>query len=573
MIHRYAELRCKTNFSFLCGASHADELAARAGELGYAALAVTDLSTLAGIVRAHAAAKAVGLKLLIGAEISPEDRPAVLLYAPDIRAYGRLSRLITRGRRAAEKGKCHLVFNDIAEHAEGLLAAVVPDSVFTFSARGPSAKREQQSRDIFPGRCYLAAALHHGTNDAVELGRLAEGARRLRLPLVATNDVHYHDPARRPLQDVLTAIRHGVTVARLGARRFPNAERHLKSPAAMAKLFAAEPDAIAHGLELAERCNFSLDELRYQYPEELCPPGLSPAQHLTQLTWDGARTRYPDGVPAKVTSLLEHELALIEDLHYEPFFLTVWDLVVFARGRGILCQGRGAAANSVVCFCLGITSVDPDRTDVLFERFVSRERDEAPDIDVDFEHERREEVLQYVYQKYGRDRAGIAAEVICYRPRSAVRDVGKALGLSPDGVDRLATAMDHVHDAIGMGARLGEAGLDAGSAKVTQMLRLAAEILGFPRHLSQHVGGFVITHGPLSELVPIENAAMPDRTFIEWDKDDLDTLGILKVDCLALGMLTCIRKCFDLIQHHYDVPLTLADAPAEEPVVYEMICA
>jgi error-prone DNA polymerase len=586
MIPSYAELRCKTNFSFLTGASHADELVARAAELGYAALAVTDLNTLAGVVRAHAAAKAAGLKLIIGAEITPEDAPAVLLYAPDIRAYGRLSRLITRGRRAAEKGSCHLVFDDVAEHAEGLLAAVVPDTPLTFSVRGvhsgtgsrthaASAKRKQEHpyRDVFADRCYLAASLHHGPNDAVELHRLAEMSRLLRLPLIATNDVHYHDPARRPLHDVLTAIRHGVTVARLGARRFPNAERHLKSPAAMAKLFAAQPDALAHGLELAGRCTFTLDELRYQYPEELCPPGLTPAQHLARLTWDGAAVRYPAGIPEKVVKLLEHELALIEELRYEPFFLTVWDLVQFARARGILCQGRGSAANSAVCFCIGITSVDPDRTDVLFERFVSRERDEAPDIDVDFEHERREEVLQYVYQKYGRDRAGIAAEVICYRPRSAVRDVGKALGLSPDSVDRLATVMDNVWDRSGMSSACGIAARQGEPlTRKRDLLRLTGEILGFPRHLSQHVGGFVITQGPLSELVPIENAAMPDRTFIEWDKDDLDTLGILKVDCLALGMLTCIRKCFELIEGHHGVHLTLADVPAEDQAVYDMIC-
>jgi error-prone DNA polymerase len=565
----YAELRCKSNFSFLTGASHAEELVLRARELGYAALAITDLNTLAGIVRAHVAARTAGLKLLIGAEITPEDAPPVLLYAPDKRAYGRLSSLITRGRRAAPKGQCRLTLADVADHADGLLAAVVPTCGTALTR-----KREiQKYRDLFPDRCYLAAALHHGPNDALALARLARLARDTRLPLVATNDVHYHDPARRPLQDVLTAIRHGVTVAQLGDRRFPNAERHLKSPAAMAHLFAAEPAAIANGLELAGRCTFSLDELRYQYPEELCPPGLTPAQHLTRLTWDGARNRYPAGVPEKVTRLIEHELTLIAELRYEAFFLTVWDLVEFARARGILCQGRGSAANSAVCYCLGITAVDPDRSDLLFERFVSRERNEPPDIDVDFEHERREEVLQYVYEKYGRDRAGIAAEVICYRPRSAVRDVSKALGMS-SSLPPTPTAdrpRGHACNPASPQPWTWEE-MDLMNTTGGQLARLANEILGFPRHLSQHVGGFVITQGPLAELVPIENAAMPGRTVIQWDKDDLDALGLLKVDCLALGMLTCIRKSFDLIARHHGVPLTLADVPAEDSAVYDLMC-
>ncbi len=587
MTPRYAELRCKTNFSFLCGASHAEELVVRAVELGQAALAITDLNTLAGIVRAHVAAKAAGLKLLIGAEITPEDAPAVLLYAPDLRAYGRLSRLITRGRRGGERRvpSAFRGYRRTCRRADRRRGAAgrsrLPGGTWKRQGparqAGPTTVSRRFRRPLLPrGRAAPRPERRRRAAAADQTGAEA------RLPLLATNNVHYHDPARRPLHDVLTAIRHGVTVAQLGARRFPNAERHLKSPAAMAQLFAAQPDAIAHGLELADRCTFSLDELRYQYPEELCPPGLTPAQHLARLTWDGAQVRYPAGVPAKVTGLLQHELALIEELRYEAFFLTVWDLVQFARSRGILCQGRGSAANSAVCYCLGITAVDPDRADLLFERFVSRERDEPPDIDVDFEHERREEVLQYIYEKYGRDRAGIAAEVICYRPRSAVRDVGKALGLSPDGVDRLAANLDHVDDAIGMAGRLascpphpqplspgGERG--ARAAPTAQLLALASEILSFPRHLSQHVGGFVITQGPLAELVPIENAAMPGRTVIEWDKDDLDALGLLKVDCLALGMLTCIRKCFALIARHHGVHLTLADVPAEDPAVYDMI--
>jgi error-prone DNA polymerase len=572
---RYAELYCKTNFSFLCGASHPDELVNRAAELNYSALAVTDENSLAGAVRMHTAAKAAGLKLLVGAEITPDDAATVLLYAPDIAAYRNLSRLITRGRRAAEKGECHLGFSDVAEHAGGLLAAVVLPHGCRDDPSGSNhdpLRMVQNYREIFGERCYLNATLLHGPDDERELDQLMQLARRARVPLIATNSVHYHDPSRRPLQEVLTAIRHRTTVAELGTLRAPNAERHLKSPSEMAELFSRCPSAMAHSLQLADRCRFSLDELRYEYPEELCPPGVSPAEHLARLTWAGARERYPGGVPDKVETLLRRELRLVAELHYEAFFLTVWDLVKFARGRGILCQGRGSAANSAICFCLGITAVDPDRTDVLFERFVSRERDEAPDIDVDFEHERREEVLQYVYEKYGRNRAGIVAEVITYRPRSAVRDVGKALGLSLDRVDRLAKALDHYGDEPNLAARARQAGLDPDSGGVKQILCLAIQLLGFPRHLSQHVGGFVITRRLLSEVVPIENAAMPGRTMIEWDKDDIDALGILKVDCLSLGMLTAIHKCFDLVSKHHGADVTLATVPAKDTATYDMIC-
>jgi error-prone DNA polymerase len=562
----YAELRCKTNFSFLQGASHPHELVERALQLGHAALAITDQNSLAGVVRAHAAAKAAALKLVIGAEITPHDAPAVLLYAPDAPAYYRLSRLITRGRRAAPKGECCLGIQDVSEHAEGLLALVVPEADRSHSAQ-LSAYRE-----IFLDRCYLAAGLHLGPNDERELDRLMDLARRVRLPLVATNDVHYHDPCRRPLQDVLAAIRHGCTVAELGTARFPNGERHLKSPQAMAQLFRRCPQAIARTVQVARQCTFALDELRYEYPEELCPSGSTMAQYLAELTWEGASRRYPHGIPEKVRSLLEHELRLIAELGYEPYFLTVWDLVKFARSRDILCQGRGSAANSAVCYCLGITSVDPDRIEVLFERFVSRERAEAPDIDVDFEHERREEVFQYIYQKYGRDHAGIVAEVISYRMRSAVRDVGKALGLSLDRVDALAKSFRHRGTDSDLMDRVREAGLDHRAPLVGQTIRLATELVGFPRHLSQHVGGFVISRRALCELVPIENAAMPDRTFIEWDKNDLDALGILKVDCLALGMLTAIHRSFDLLSKHHDVQLELGSVPPEDPEVYEMLC-
>ncbi|HID21562.1 MAG TPA: PHP domain-containing protein, partial [Planctomycetaceae bacterium] len=581
---RYAELHCKTNFSFLEGASHPDELVQQAARLDYAALAITDRNSLAGVVRAHVAAKEVGLKLLVGAEITPSDALPVVLLATNRAAYGRLARLITLGRRRAPKGQCRLTFQDIAEHADGLLAGVIVQKT---NGRRPNTEAEEQTagdhgcnpkigtsfprapcsspldllhryRDVFGDRCYLFAELHCEAEDRWWLQKMIRWAAEARVPLVAANDVHYHVPGRQRLQDVLTAIRHGCPVAELGERLFPNAERHLKSEAGMLRLFADQPEAVARTIELVDRCRFSLDELRYNYPEELCPPGQTPLQHLTRLTWDGARRRYPQGVPEKVCRLIEHELRLIEELRYESYFLTVWDLVRFARSRGILCQGRGSAANSVVRFCLGITSVDPNRIDVLFERFVSKERNEAPDIDVDFEHERREEVLQYLYEKYGRERAGMTAEVITYRPRSAVRDVGKALGLSLDRVDTLAKNLENFNDPDGLEDRFREVGFDPQSPLGRQLLCLVQELVGFPRHLSQHVGGMVITQDRLCELVPIENAAMPGRTVIQWDKDDLDMLGILKVDCLALGMLTAIRKAFELVRRHTGRKLTLA---------------
>lgn len=644
----YAELHCKTNFSFLEGASHPEELVQQAHALGYAALAITDRNSLAGVVRAHVAAKEAGLKLLIGAEITPLDAPPVVLLATDRAAYARLSQLITYGRRNAPKGQCRLTFADVAAHAEGLLACVVwgnaewamrnaesaggPEPQWSGASSGrPAGSLPEQSgvrnpkpergavgfgarvhtashvavlaryREAFGDRCYALAELHHGPDDRLHLERLTRLARAAGLPLAAANDVHYHVPQRRFLQDVLTAIRHGCPVAELGRRRFPNAERYLKPPRELQELFAACPEAVARSVEVADRCTFRLEELRYQYPEELCPPGTTPLEHLTRLTWQGARERYPAGIPRRVSQLIEHELQLIAELHYEPYFLTVWDLVRYARSRGILCQGRGSAANSAVCYCLGVTAVDPERIDVLFERFVSRERNEAPDIDVDFEHERREEVIQYVYDKYGRDRAAMTAEVITYRHRSAVRDVGKALGFSLDEVDALARSLEHTDGwAAGvdqrelpaapaggsaalrpqppspdgrkdkLAARFREAGADPESRRVRQLLRLVREIVGFPRHLSQHVGGMVITREPLWKLVPLENAAMPGRTVVEWDKDDLEALGILKVDCLALGMLTAIRKCFALIERHHGRALTLATVPAEDPAVYEM---
>jgi error-prone DNA polymerase len=560
----YAELHCRTNFSFLEGASHPDELVRQAAELGYPALAITDRNSLAGVVRAHVAAKEVGLKLLIGAEITPVDATPVLLWATDRAAYGRLARLLTRGRRAAAKGECRLTLDDVAAHEQGLLAGV--------PLRSTPTEDLHRYRDIFGDRCYALAELHHGSDDRRLLQKMIQQAREARLALVAANDVHYHVAARRPLQDVLTAIRHGCPVAELGERIFANAERHLKSPAIMAELFAAVPQAIARTIEVVSRCTFSLNELRYEYPEELCPPDKTPLEHLTDLVRKGVPGRYPNGVSEKVRQAIDYELALIAELHYEAYFLTVWDLVRFARSRGILCQGRGSAANSVVCFCLGITEVDPDHIDVLFERFISKERNEPPDIDVDFEHERREEVIQYVYEKYGRERAGMTAEIITYRMRSAIRDTGKALGLSEDRVDALAKTVDHHYAESRAADGFRETELSPDSEAGRQLLALARELLGFPRHLSQHVGGMVITHGPLCEMVPIENAAMPERTVVQWNKDDLDALGILKVDCLALGMLTAIHRCFDLIELHEKRPLTLANVPREDAAVYEMMC-
>jgi error-prone DNA polymerase len=560
---RYAELRCRTNFSFLEGASHGDELASRAAELGLHALAITDRNALSGVVRAHVAAKQAKVKLLIGAELTPVDGSPLLVWAQDRSGYAHLSRLLTVGRRAAPKGECRLTIADIGQHTAGLLAgALLAD------ASGADLRRY---REMFGDRCYAVAELARGPHDRRLLAGWLRAAASCGLSVVAANDVHYHEPGRRPLQEILAAIRLGCTVAELGAHRFANGERRLKSPAEMARLFADAPHAVERTVEVADRCTFSLDELKYEYPEELSSPGLTPMEFLTRLAWDGAKERYPRGLPDKIRKLIDYELALIAELNYEAYFLTVWDLVRFARGRGILCQGRGSAANSAVCYCLGITSVDPDRIDLLFERFISRERDEAPDIDVDFEHERREEVLQYLYAKYGRDRVGMTAEVITYQARSAVRDAGKALGLSLDRVDQLSKAMDHRHDEAKLRRRFQEAGFAPDSFLGDLLVRAVEQMVHFPRHLSQHTGGMIVSRGPLCELVPIENAAMPDRTVVQWDKNDLDALGMLKVDCLALGMLTAIRKGFELIERHKGRALTLATVPAEEVCVYDMI--
>ncbi|OWY72344.1 error-prone DNA polymerase [cyanobacterium TDX16] len=568
----YAELTVTSNFTFLTGASHADELIGQAAVLGYRAIAITDCNTLAGIVRGHVAAKEAGLPFVVGSRLRFVEPTGLSLfvYPTDRASYGRLCRLLTVGKRRAGKGECHLWLDDLVDHCEGLLAVAwfaSPDDADVPSLIGRLAGVfDDDGLSLAIARLYTA----HDPRCQQTIVRLSQ---EMGVPLVAVNDVQYHIPQRAPLHDVMACVRHGCTLDEAGFRLFSNAERHLKPPEEMSRLFADHPEAIARTVEIARRASgFSLDQLRYEYPHEICPPGLAPMEHLRQLTWQGAAERYPDGVSEKVRRQVEHEFRLIEELDYAPYFLTVHDLVRFARSRGILCQGRGAAANSAVCFCLGVTAVDPDRINVLFERFVSKERSEPPDIDIDFEHERREEVIQYIYEKYGRDRAGLTAEVITYRSRSAIRDVGKTLGLSLDAVDRIAKRVHDWHEDGFTMDKLASLQLDPKDAQLGLFVRLVALILGFPRHLSQHVGGFVISRGPLCELVPIENAAMANRTIIEWDKDDIEALGMLKVDVLALGMLSCIRKALDMVARHHGRSLSLATIPPEDSRVYDMIC-
>ncbi|MGD9803407.1 MAG: error-prone DNA polymerase [Hyphomicrobiaceae bacterium] len=578
VIPAYAELQITSNFSFLRGASHPQELAVTAAALGLKAFAITDRNTLAGIVRAHAAAKEAGIRFVVGARLDLQDAPSLLIYPTDRQAYGRLSRIITIGRRRAPKGECWLNLDDVLAYAEGQIVLALPGDHGL--ARNPAAPNGADGlaailarlAEAFPGRAYLAGAHRFRGNDKAQLAQLAELANRCGTPWVATNDVHYHHPRRKLLHDVVTCVREHCTIDQAGYRLSPNAEAHLKAPEQMAALFADHPEAVARTVDIAERCRFSLDELRYEYPIEVTTEGRTPQQELEHLTRIGVRERYPEGMPEKVQAAIQHELALIAELNYAPYFLTVHDIVRFARRRGILCQGRGSAANSAVCYCLGVTSVDPAHHDLLFERFISAARNEPPDIDVDFEHERREEVIQYIYDKYGRDRAGLAATVISYRGRSAVRDVGKAMGLSEDVVGGLAKGIWGSHGAVTTDSQAREGGLNPDDPRLAMVLSLARELVGFPRHLSQHVGGFVITRGPLSELVPIENAAMAERTVIEWDKDDLQAARLMKVDVLALGMLTCIRKAFDLIRQHYGEDYGLASVPQDDPAVYDMLC-
>jgi error-prone DNA polymerase len=708
----YAELRCKTNFSFQRGASHPDELVRQAKDLGYSALAITDLHSLSGVVAANTAAKASAMKIVIGAEVHPIDGPPIVLWAPTKAAYSDLCRLISRGRLTAAKGECRLTLADVGDHSRHLLAGVPlapllkpkalpkpqafekapttpglefiepgnirgdeeecgverghrpegardqspgssaagapwvtngqrspnPEGVASAVAplqgaecerpgtQGGAAKRRLPwalgsnpfgvsdtqrlnapltpdpsptrgegrrtrgegrngatrhhlrivreplavYRDMFGERCYGLAELSRGPCDEMLLEAMIELAARHRIPVAAANDVLYHDSSRQLLHEVLTAIRLGCTVAELGDERHPNAERRLQSIEEMADRFRSFPEALDRAHEIASRCSFTLDELKYQYPAEACPAEMSPSEYLAKLSWNGAKKRWPDGMPEKVRRTLEHELQLIKDLAYEPYFLTVWDVTRFARSQGILCQGRGSAANSAVCYCLGVTEVDPERIDLLVERFISRERNEAPDIDIDFEHERRDEVLQYIYRKYGRDRAALTAINTCYRPRSALRDVGKALGLSLDRVDALAKQVDW-YDASEIDQRTEAAGFDVKSDVGAQCIELVHTLMGFPRHASQHPGGMVISQVPIHELAPLENARMENRTIIAWDKYDLDALGILKVDCLGLGMLTMLRKCFGFIRQHWGRQMSLSTIPHDDPAVYEML--
>jgi len=568
---RYAELAVTTNFSFLRGASHPAELVAAAAALGLAAIGIADRNTFAGVVRGYdEAKKRPGIKFLAGTRLVATDGFEVIAYPTDRAAYGRLCRLLSAGNLKAKKGECHIGFTDILAVAAGqMLIALPPDELApAFTERLAALARAA------PGRAFLAGIHRYRGDEPRRLGRLDQLGERVGAPLVAVNDVHYHVPERRPLADVVTCIREKCTIHAAGRRLAVNAERHLKSPAEMARLFADFPAAIARSVKIADACDFSLGQLRYEYPDEPVPPGKSPQQHLVDLTLAGARERYPDGVPANVQKRLAEEFAVIAKLGYARYFLTVHDVVAFARSRPqeILCQGRGSAANSAVCYCLGITSVNPDKSNLLFARFISENRNEPPDIDVDFEHERREEVIQYIYARYGRARAAICATVIHYRARRAIGEVGKVFGLTPDVTAALAKTIWGISDADVADDNIRQAGLDPENPAIRQAVALANELIGFPRHLSQHVGGFVLTRARLDETVPVGNAAMDERTFIEWDKDDIDTLGLMKVDVLALGMLSCLRRSLDLIRQHYGRDLSLATIPQDDPAVYDMLC-
>ena len=574
----YAELAATSNFTFLRGASHPEEMVAQAMALGHTGVGIADRNSLAGVVRAHVYARendaaAHGFRVLTGTRLVFSDgTPDILAYPKDRPAYGRLSRLLTRGNLRAEKGHCRLMFEDLAEHAEGLQLAILATCSGEAVAPGPEAsKRIGAIAALAPGRVWLAACMTYGRRMRRGLMERRDLAQAHGLPLLATNDAHMHTAARRPLADVLTCVREGVTIDTAGTRLAANAERHLKSAREMARIFREAPEAIAQTQRFMAGISFSLDQLAYEYPEELRGGFSSEQEALEHFAWEGAAFRYPDGVPDNICAAIRHELRLVAQMKYAAYFLTVHDIVRFARGRGILCQGRGSAANSTVCFCLGVTEVDPTKHDLLFERFISPERKEPPDIDVDFEHERREEVMQYIYARYGRLRAGLTATVISYRARSAIRDVGKAFGFSEDSVAALSGTVWGWWSGAVDDSEIRRIGFDPDEPRLKQAVAIADELTGFPRHLSQHTGGFVITRERLDEVVPIANAAMAERTTVEWDKDDLDALGILKIDVLALGMLSCLRKGFDLLRAHYGLDLTLATLPSEERCVYEMI--
>jgi len=563
----YAELHCLSNFSFLRGASHPDELIERAAEQGYAALALTDECSLAGIVRAHQAAKQAGLKLIVGSEMTTADGLKLVFLARNREGYGNLSALITLARRRAEKGHYTLQRHDLNAVSP---SGAVPDClVLWVPAEGASIEDGQWLAERFPGRLWIAAELHAGPDDAARLADLQTLGDACKLPLVATGDVHMHARNRRPVQDVLTALRLKTTVFEAGYALFPNAERHLRTRLRLSRLYPA--DLLAETLKIAEQCDFSLDELRYEYPEEIVPPGHTPTSWLRHETENGLQRRYPQGVPEAVRQRIEHELALIAELKYEAYFLTVYDIVCHARKIGVLCQGRGSAANSTVCFALGITEVDPARAAMLFERFISKERGEPPDIDVDFEHERRPEVIAYIYGKYTRERTALAAALITYRTKGALRDAGRALGFDAARIDALTASLAWWDKREQLPERFAEQGLDPASPRVEKWLWIAGQLRGFPRHLTQHVGGFVMSRGPLARLVPVENTAMPERTVIQWDKDDLDAVGLMKVDVLALGMLSAIRRMLAMLSETTGRQWRLGDIPAEDPATYAML--
>jgi len=578
----YAELFCFSNFTFLHGASHAEELSERAAQLGYSALAVTDECSLAGVVRAHVAAKKAKLPFIVGSYfrlVNADGSPAfgLILLARNREGYGNLSELITLARTRAPKGEYRLTPQDISRpdkeyrHLLGVpdcIAILVPD----FPAKEDVlAAQVEWLDDTFTGRSWVGLVLHQRAMDDIHRGAVEYVARNLDVPVVALGNVVMHVRSRKPLQDTMTAIRVGRPVHECGYDLAPNAEQHLRSRLRLANLYP--DDALAATVDIAARCTFSLDELRYEYPDELVPAGFTPAAYLRQETYVGAQRRFPSGIPHKVQEQIEHELELIADLQYEPYFLTVYDIVRYARSQHILCQGRGSAANSAVCYCLGITEVDPARGNMLFERFISKERGEPPDIDVDFEHQRREEVIQYIYRKYGRDRAAIAAAVSTYRPRGALRETGKALGVDPQIVDAVAKSHQWFDNSQDLLVRFAESGLAPETPLIQSWARLASQLLNFPRHLSQHSGGFIISRGKLTRLVPVENAAMTDRSVIEWDKDDLESLGLLKIDVLALGMLSAIRRTLDIVSEQRGERFEMQDIPPEDPATYEMISA
>jgi error-prone DNA polymerase len=568
----YAELAVTTNFSFLRGASHPGEMVATADALGLAAIGIADRNSFAGVVRAYDEAKGRTIKLLAGTRLVTVDGFEVLTYPTDRQAYGRLCQLLTQGNLKAKKGECHLTFEQILDAGEGQIFIALPPEELShaFTARLSALARAA------PNRAFLAGVHYHRGDEPRRLGLLAELGERHGAPLVAVNDVHYHAPERRPLLDVVTCIRGKCTLPQAGFRLAVNAERDLKAPDEMARLFKNFPGAIARTVEIANACTFSLEELKYEYPDEPVPPGKTAQQHLEDLTWAGAAERYPkdrfpNGVPTEVKERLSEELATIAKLDYARYFLTVHDVVAYARKvKNILCQGRGSAANSAVCFCLGITEVNPNESKLLFARFISANRNEPPDIDVDFEHERREEVIQYIYERYGRHRAAICATVVHYRSRRAIREVGKVLGLTEDITSALAKTVWGTGDEL-PDDHIRQAGLDPKNPAIRQAVALADELTGFPRHLSQHVGGFVLTREPLDRTVPIGNAAMAERTFIEWDKDDIDTLGLMKVDVLALGMLSCLKRGLDLLKAHYGHDYALATLPQNDRAVYDML--